>query len=136
MYQLVKVPARLYAVFTSCTAHTNTCLVTGVELWQQEIHHVLVAPDIISIQWHSTLNINTPVKGTFLYKNIFTKDWVSTLMSEEYFYYFGVLPQQWRLLVQICHAENILFCDRQQRGQKVIHTLESSKGNFSIKWTA
>jgi hypothetical protein len=32
MYQLVKVPARLYAVFTSFTAHTNICLVTGVEL--------------------------------------------------------------------------------------------------------
>jgi len=57
-------------------------------------------------------------------------------LSEEHFYYFGVLRRQRRLLIQICHAENILFCDRQQRGQNVIHTLESSKGNFSIKWTA
>jgi hypothetical protein len=32
MYHLVHIPARLYAVFTSCTAQNNTCLVTGAEL--------------------------------------------------------------------------------------------------------
>lgn len=70
MYQLVKVPARLYAVFTSCTAHINTWLVTGVELWQQEIHHVHVAPDIISDSATCYTEHQYSVKGTFLYKNI------------------------------------------------------------------
>ena len=116
MHQLVKMPSRLYAVFTSCTAHSNTCLVTGVELWQQAIHHVPVAPDIISDSATFYTEHQYPVKGTFLYKNISYKKWVSTPPSEEHFYYFGVLVQQRRLLIQICHAENILFCDRQQRG--------------------
>jgi hypothetical protein len=65
MYQLLKIPARLYAVFTSCTAHTNTCLVTGVELCQQEIRHVRVAPDIISGSATFYTEHQYPLKGTF-----------------------------------------------------------------------
>jgi hypothetical protein len=66
----VKIPARFYAVFTSRTVHTNTCLETGVELWQQEILHVHVAPDVISDSAQSYTEHQYPLKGTFSYKNI------------------------------------------------------------------
>jgi hypothetical protein len=135
MCQLVKILARLYAVFASCTAHNNTCLLTGAELWQQDIHHVYAAPDIISDSATFYTEHQYPFKGTFYIRIFLTNGWIWRPLSEEHFYYFGILLQQRRLLIHICHAENILFCDRQQRGQKVIYTLESSKGNSFIKWT-
>jgi hypothetical protein len=70
MYQLVKISARLYAIFTSCAAHNNTCLLTGAELSQEEIHHVHAAPDIISDSATFCTEHQYSVKGTFLYKNI------------------------------------------------------------------
>jgi hypothetical protein len=63
-------PARFYALITSCTAHSDTCLVTGVELRQQTIHHVHVAPDMIS----DSATFYTEHQGDFIYENISYKE--------------------------------------------------------------